>query len=357
MSILLTGASGNLGAELAKALAAQGNAVICTTHAARDLIANDGQQIPTKPFAGAISPGVIQTVQADISRPGLGLDLSAAQRLSECVEHVIHSAAVTEFGAPDALYRAVNVEGARNVVAFARMLPRLKGLIHLSTAYVAGLSEGPFGAGDLDRGQAFGNGYEASKFEAEILIQSAMRDGLPAIVLRPSIVVGDSLTGQIRDFKHFFPVLRIIGSGRVSLVPGDPDASLDLVPIDHVVKAVLAALNDFERHRGKTFNIVSGAPVSMAAVCDALDAAPGMQAPTIAVPSDFELAMLPASERPFYQRVVSQFATYFQRRACFVANSDELGLAAPPDGATLLARLIAYGRQAGYLRGRALAEP
>ena len=55
----------------------------------------------------------------------------------------------------------------------------------MSTCYVSGRYDGVFAEDDLDVGQAFRNHYEATKFEAEMLVRKAMArrasgDHLPA---------------------------------------------------------------------------------------------------------------------------------------------------------------------------------
>ena len=52
---------------------------------------------------------------------------------------------------------------------------------------------------ELAMGQRFHNAYEETKYQAELLVRRAQSE-LPATVLRPSIVVGDSRTGEIDRF-------------------------------------------------------------------------------------------------------------------------------------------------------------
>jgi len=116
------------------------------------------------------------------------------------VELIVHCAAETNFAAPFDPHQSVNVEGTRDVVCFAR----------------------------ASRG-SFANSYEASKAMAEKLVRAS---GLRAAVARPSIIAGTSDTGAIRRFENLYAFLRLIGAGRITLLPAIPDASLDFVPID-----------------------------------------------------------------------------------------------------------------------------
>ncbi len=76
-----------------------------------------------------------------------------------------------------------------------------------------------------------------SKAEAEALVRS--RSGsLPGVILRPSIIVGDSRTGVTSSFKMMYWPLKIYARRLWRTVPGYPDAVLDIVPVDFVAAAV-----------------------------------------------------------------------------------------------------------------------
>jgi len=81
------------------------------------------------------------------------------------------------------------------VLDLARDAGRLERVVHWSTAMVSGDRRGTFYEEDLDAGQKFHNDYERTKYEAEKLVRSAMRQ-LPITVLRPGIIVGDSRTAR-----------------------------------------------------------------------------------------------------------------------------------------------------------------
>ena len=180
----------------------------------------------------------------DIERPGLGLDARRADELAERVSTVVHCAASVSFSLGLDESRRVNVDGTGRMVDLAeRCASRGDGLerfSYVSTAYVAGAHRGTFGEDSLDVGQSFRNPYERSKFEAERLVRERA-SGLPAQVLRPSIVVGDSRTGWTSSFNVLYPPLRALSRGLVARVPADPQAIVDVVPVDHVADVVLTA--------------------------------------------------------------------------------------------------------------------
>ena len=67
---------------------------------------------------------------------------------------------------------------------------------------------------------------------------------MPGVILRPSIIVGDSQTGVTSSFKMMYWPLKIYARGLWRTVPGYPDAVLDIVPVDFVAAAVARAAFD-----------------------------------------------------------------------------------------------------------------
>ena len=139
-------------------------------------------------------------------------------------------------------------------------------LLHLSTAYVCGERSGPVAEGELDVGQRFANGYESSKAEAERLVRAAQQQGGISAVARPSIVVGRYRDGTIGQFTNIYALIRLVTAGRTHIVLASPCASLDLVPIDHVIGGLTDIAERMAAASGRTYHLVSGAPVPVAAL-------------------------------------------------------------------------------------------
>jgi hypothetical protein len=139
-------------------------------------------------------------------------------------------------------------------------------LLHLSTAYVCGERSGRVAEGELDVGQRFANGYESSKAEAERLVRAAQQQGGISAVARPSIVVGRYRDGTIGQFTNIYALIRLVTAGRIHVLPASPCASLDLVPIDHVIGGLTDIAEQMAAASGSTYHLVSGAPVPVAAL-------------------------------------------------------------------------------------------
>ena len=128
------------------------------------------------------------------------------QKMPSDVQMVIHTAAsVKHYGSYEYFY-GVNVNGTRNVTAYAKAVHAK--LIHISTLSVSGNSladdfnvyrsdeEKHFYETSFYIGQPLENVYVRSKFEAERCVYDAMTEGLDAKVIR----VGN-LTNRASDYK------------------------------------------------------------------------------------------------------------------------------------------------------------
>jgi nucleoside-diphosphate-sugar epimerase len=121
---------------------------------------------------------------------------------------------------------------------------------------VAGERTGLIRENELAVGQGYRNTYEQSKAEAEALVRSRLKS-LPGVILRPSIIVGDSRTGVTSSFKMMYWPLKIYARRLWRTVPGYPDAVLDIVPVDYVATAVARLAFD-ETAFGSTVHLCAG---------------------------------------------------------------------------------------------------
>ena len=337
MRIFLTGAAGLIGGEVAQRLVARGHAVTAGVHLNREVRDNTGALVP---LAG------LATI--DLAAPALGLTKTNAAVIATSHELIIHCAATVRFDLADADYQAINVGGTAAVLALAARgdLP----LLHVSTAYVCGIRDGPVGEHDPLPAGGFANGYEASKAAAEALVAAASPSH---VIARPSIVVGDSRTGAIRSFDTTYALFKLIAEGRIRHLPACAGATLDFVPIDHVAGGLVALAEAMPRAAGGRYHLVSGAPIAVGEWAAAIGAYPQFTAPVLVDPGSFDPAALPPAERRLFARVAARYASYFQRDPRFDDTQlrASTGLACPPTGAAFMRRLIDHSIGAGFLRG------
>jgi long-chain acyl-CoA synthetase len=257
--VFLTGATGFLGMEvLARLIEAGDREVIALVRASDDAAAEDRLH----GVLGALyrDPSNhrdrVRAVAGDVTQAGLGLENGKRTALAEEVGAVMHCAASIAFDLPLDEARAINVEGTREVIGFAReckALGRLERFVHVSTAYVSGKYEGTFRERQLDAAQEFRNTYEQTKWEAEHVVREA--GDLSPCIARPSIVMGESETGWTPAFNVLYWPLRAFSRGLFDEIPSLPTAHVDIVPVDYVADSLVHLLDVDEVG---VFNLVSG---------------------------------------------------------------------------------------------------
>jgi len=204
-----------------------------------------------------------QVVEGDISEPWLALSPVDLELVQQETTRVFHLAAVYDLAVPEDIAMRVNARGTRNVVALARTLPHLRQFHHVSTCYVAGKREGAILETELRHDAGYRNYYEKSKYLAELEVESAKTD-LPITIHRPSVVCGDSKTGETGKYDGVYYLIHYLlrwPSVLSTINIGNHKVSLNLVPVDFVVDA-MAALAFDERAIGKTLQLSDPAPLT-----------------------------------------------------------------------------------------------
>ena len=352
MRVLVTGAAGLVGRELCRRLAAGGHGVVALLRRNRAITGNDGVPVPTCDWTDEPArPGEVMALTGDVAEAGFGLDRTTTAQLMAGLDLVIHCAALTGFNLDPALYQRVNVGGVAHALAFAgeRRIP----FLHVSTAYVCGEQDGVIAEAPATGG-CFANGYESSKAAGETLVLAAARAGLPVAIARPSIIAGDSQDGAIGEFTNLYQLLRLITEGRVCCLPATADASLDLVPIDHVVASLIDIAEGMPHARGQIFHLASGCPVPVAALAPVLLGYKQFCVPSFVDPANFDTSGLTLREKWVAEQVTEVFATYLRRNPLFqTANLRALsGRVCPPTQAAYLRQLLGYALTRGYLAAR-----
>jgi thioester reductase-like protein len=263
--VFLTGATGFLGMEVLARLLERGDREVLALVRADDATGAEERidgvlhtlwRDPS-PYRDRVRP-----VRGDVTQAGLGIPQTERAVLAEEVGAVLHCAASIAFDMPLDEARAINVEGTREVIGFAReckALGRLERFLHVSTAYVSGKHAGTFRERQLVAGQEFRNTYEQTKWEAEQVVRAA-GDLAPAIG-RPSIVMGESDTGWTPTFNVLYWPLRAFSRGLFDEVPALPAAHVDVVPVDYVADALVHLLDVEDQG---VFNLVAGREAPLA---------------------------------------------------------------------------------------------
>lgn len=335
-TVLLTGASGVVGRALLRRL--RDADVVCLVH--------------RSPVSG---PNVT-TVPGDIAEPALGLTDAAYAELAAKVDAVIHCAAVTDFNRTDGSLEATNIAGTRHVAAFAAAADAV--LYHVSTAFVHTTADG-------DRGRTAA-GYAASKLAAEQVVRSS---GAPHVILRPSVVIGDSGTGEIAAFQGLYRVAAGLFTRVVPLIPFGPSWPIDFVPADVVADAIACVVEN--KVRDGEFWLTAGEralrldEAVAIGVKLARDLGVRVDMPRFVPPDTFDrligpvfLAALPGKIRRNVLRLLEFFTTYLQSGEVKPSSMDQLvalGASPLPDQRESLRTSLQYwAARSGY--GPAVTE-
>jgi long-chain acyl-CoA synthetase len=241
---LLTGATGFLGAQVARRLLERTDCTVYALIRAEDAAGASHRLARAwwdwAELAGAIGSRV-QVLVGDVAQPRLGLDEDGYAGLVAGLTHIVHTAADLRVNAPIAELRKTNLQGTEHVLELAQAVQADHGLAryaHVSTAYVAGGRSGSVPEDALTDAYGFSCAYEFSKFEGERRVQAA-RDRLPVSVFRPGMIVGDSRTGEIKTFNTLYFPLRLYLSGQLPVMPASRAQPINLVPVDYVADAIV----------------------------------------------------------------------------------------------------------------------
>ncbi|WP_030458689.1 SDR family oxidoreductase [Kitasatospora sp. NRRL B-11411] len=227
MRVLLTGATGVVGTELA--------------HQLRAAAAAHGRPLDLVP----VSRRGEHTV-----RWRMGTEPPPAE-LTGHWDVVVHAAASTRWTLGRDQAAAANLDPLRAVLALA---DRDTHLVQVSTAYVGGDRNPEDLRGNEFEG--YRNGYEWSKARCEDLAR-AHHPG-PLTLVRPPLVVGRRATGEIARFSGPYTMLQALVSGTAAVVVGDPAGHAEISPVDEVAAALTAAVLDAPPERPRTEVIAAG---------------------------------------------------------------------------------------------------
>ena len=263
--IFLTGATGFVGANLLVRLL-KGDS---TTEVMALIRANTEQHARQRleDVLHIVSPDTqneiwnrIQVITGDITLEHLGMNESLYTELTDKVTHIIHSAANVQFILSLDVARKTNVDGTKHVMAFALQAYKsgsLKRVAYVSTAFVSGSRSSVIYENNNEKPTGFANTYEQTKYEADCYVQSLM-NRLPIMVFRPSIIVGDSQTGRTSCFNAIYPMMKFLYQHNLSVLPGTPGTTVDVVPVDFVCNALCHIFFQPREKTGKVFHLTAG---------------------------------------------------------------------------------------------------
>ncbi|MBN2240749.1 MAG: NAD-dependent epimerase/dehydratase family protein [Dehalococcoidales bacterium] len=286
MNVLVTGASGHLGANLVRSLISSGYEVQALVH--RETRALEGLEI--------------QQVRGNI------LDPDSIKTLFRGIDTVFHLAArISIVNSDRNLVEEMNITGVRNVVD-ACLSSGVNRLVHVSSFH-SRVQEPLDETFDETRTLVKGIDtppYNRSKAEGERIIASAVSRGLNAVIIIPTGIIGPN------DFQPslFGETLVNIALKKLRILV---DAGLDWVDARDVAMGMIAAA---EKANAGTSFLLSGHRASLREIAEYIGEYMSIKPPKI---------ILPLNVATFFAPVVSSFSSIRGKRRLFTRISmDEL---------------------------------
>jgi NAD(P)-dependent dehydrogenase (short-subunit alcohol dehydrogenase family) len=235
MQYFVTGATGFIGKRLVKKLLERKGSVV------HFLIRKESEDkiAALREYWGATAARAVP-VFGDLTARKLGVAPEDVKRLRGQVDHFHHLAAVYDLSADAESQIAVNIEGTRNTVEFAKAIDAGH-FHHVSSIAAAGLYEGVFREDMFEEAENYEHPYFLTKHESEKVVRKECK--VPWSVYRPAMVVGDSQTGEMDKIDGPYYFFKLIQRMRQLLPPWMPAVGLEggrvnIVPVDFVVNAL-----------------------------------------------------------------------------------------------------------------------
>ena len=235
MQYFVTGATGFIGKRLVRKLLERKGSVVHFLVRKE----SDNKVADLRAYWGASAARVVP-VYGDLTAKKLGVSAEAIKGLKGKIDHFYHLAAVYDLDADEESQIAVNIEGTRNTVEFARAVDAGH-FHHVSSIAAAGLYEGVFREDMFDEAENYEHPYFMTKHESEKIVRKECK--VPWSVYRPAMVVGDSRTGEMDKIDGPYYFFKLIQRMRQLLPPWMPSVGLEggrinIVPVDFVVDAL-----------------------------------------------------------------------------------------------------------------------
>jgi len=267
MRVLVTGGTGFVGSNLARALVDRGHEVRILRRERSDL--------------RALGTLAVEHAIGDVR------DFESVQRAVEGCAIVYHTAAMVSYWRKQRQEMfTINIEGTRNVVR-ACLRQNVQKLIHTSSiAAIGHTTDGsladettPF---NWDR---YDIGYRISKYRSEQVVLEGVQNGLFAVMVNPSVILGP---GDIHF--HGGQIIRDVRKRRLFYYV---DGGTNLVSVDDVVRGHLAAA---ERGRIGERYILSGENLTHRAMLTIVAEVVGGIRPVVRLPRPFVRLLATTSE-------------------------------------------------------------
>lgn len=277
--LLITGATGFLGARILQLLLAQSSSY-------QDQIiyalvrADDDQAAGQRLLAAAPASDREQIIEAikqkrllptagDILSSTFGLSTAQYQHLADTVDCIVHLAARVNMVQPYQMLKDDNVTGSLNLARLA-LTGKSKNMHYASTLSVFVSTDKNTGrameSDCLDKTETIWGGYSQSKWIAEVALRKLSSQGFNLNTYRLGLITGDTTNGTTGS--HDFLVMFIRGLRAMGCLPQEAltetgsKLAVDITPVDWAANA-MAALIHHQNGANQTYHIANDEPLSL----------------------------------------------------------------------------------------------
>ncbi len=177
-------------------------------------------------------------------------------KILDDINIIVHSATNTSFSKIYVnLIEKVNIQGLKQIILWAKKLPKLETFLYVGTATICGKDIKNSIVLEEDSPNLIANHlvkYTYSKMMGEIMLQ----ENLPQdkiLIARPSIIMGDSREIIPRSTVILWALATV---NYLRLISVNPNSQLDIIPVDYAADAMVKLLLAKRRHN--VYHISSG---------------------------------------------------------------------------------------------------
>lgn len=382
-TIFLTGATGFVGSYLAAELLAAGHRLILLVRPhLGDPSTRVHQAIESASHLSNVPPSAwdkLDIIVGDITKRHLGLDRSTAERIARQVDAVFHCAASVSFDEKKDAIEQCNVLGTQHVIDLLTLSNHPE-FHYISTAYVSGCRDNRVLEEAFTDTIGFNNWYEETKLRAEQLVLKYRRTHPKTTIYRPSIIVGRFADGYTTGFRGFYRFLAMVdaffsqvqkraihaafvrrfagieqrdGFWHIPMrVPGRLGKTLNLVPIDFVIKGVMTIFRDESAH-GNIYHLVNPSPLTIGGIKQVIDTMYHVTGIQLIDPEDFSRTR-PTPLESLFLATTHRYMFYLQNPEPRFddANARRIlqraGIVCPRIDRPAIERIIAFARESSW---------
>jgi thioester reductase-like protein len=215
----------------------------------------------------------VELLRGDVTAMDFGLSGASYLDLAARVNVIHHCMCASQSGVSRDSERRQFVSSTGEVLELATARgSKVRRVVHWSSARLFKPQNGRVTESESSCASGPRSRDDDARFRAELLVREFVKR-VPLTILRPSIIVGDSRTGEMDRAEPIYALLQLIVNSPQELripIPGTGDQPCHLVPLDYVVEAGLAVADNPDSI-GRTFHIIDERPTSLARVFELLN--------------------------------------------------------------------------------------